>query len=297
MQKIKLIVRVIRKALDIKFSGRSTDFLTPSFGFGCLYRCLYCYMRRHKKTGVNFANNIGDLLTAVHLHAYKEQMLPSVTKPNQTDPEFITYDLSCNEDFALHGKKHHDWQRIFEFFRDHPYAKGSFATKYVPLYMTHFNPEKKIRIRFSLMPQKISDILEPNTTRIIDRIQAVNGFIECGYEVHLNFSPVVYYPNWKEDYEELFHLVNDNIDDEYKDEVLCEVIFLTHNVEMHKYNLSQGFHEAENLLWNPEIQETKISSYGGKNIRYKRHLKSTLIKKFILMHDKIIPWNKIRYIF
>ena len=65
---------------------------------------------------------------------------------------FTTYDISCNEDFCLHAK-YHQWEDIFEFFRDHPIAMGSFATKFVNKKLLSFNPEGKIRIRFSLMPE------------------------------------------------------------------------------------------------------------------------------------------------
>jgi hypothetical protein len=33
-----LIQKVIRKTMTIRPSGRSTDFISPSFGFGCVYK-------------------------------------------------------------------------------------------------------------------------------------------------------------------------------------------------------------------------------------------------------------------
>ncbi len=89
-------------------------------------------------------------------------------------------------------------------------------------------------------------------------------------------------------------MVNDYVS--YKDVVKAEVIFLTHNKDKHLYNLLNNL-PGENLLWNPELQEDKISQYGGKNIRYKHQLKSQFIKQWTDLHDKKIPWNKIRYIF
>jgi spore photoproduct lyase len=171
---------------------------------------------------------------------------------------------------------------------------GTFATKTIPVKFLYFNPEKKVRIRFSLMPQNLANDLEPNTAKIIDRIKAVDAFIESGYEVHLNFSPVVVYDNWLEDYELLFEMCNDYI--ENKAEVLAEVIFLTHNKNKHQHNLDNNL-SGENLLWTPSNQEIKTSQYGGVNIRYKHNLKSQYIKQWTDLHDKIIPWNKIRYIF
>ncbi len=135
---MKLIQTVTRKTFLIRPSGRSTDFISPSFGYGCLYNCSYCYMKRHKPTGLSVATNTGDILTELNNHAF----FTPVEKPNQTHADYTTYDISCNEDFALHHKMH-DWERIFEFFRDHPIAMGSFATKYVNPIFTNFNPEGK----------------------------------------------------------------------------------------------------------------------------------------------------------
>jgi spore photoproduct lyase len=284
-----LIKEINRNSMIIRPSGRSTDFISPSFGYGCLYNCSYCYMKRHKPQGLDIAKNTMNILTEINNHC----MFAEVDKPNQTHNSYTTYDISCNEDFALHAK-YHEWQTIFDFFKNHPVAMGSFATKYVNVDLINYNPEGKIRIRFSLIPQNISDELEPNTSKIIDRIKAIDAFIDAGYEVHINFSPVVIYDNWLKDYEYLFQMVDNYVD--YQNEVKCEVIFLTHNENKHNYNLANNI-TGESLLWNKDIQENKISQYGGKNIRYKHNLKAEYIKQWINLHDRIINWNEIRYIF
>jgi spore photoproduct lyase len=284
-----MIKSLERKSMIIRPSGRSTDYISPSFGYGCLFNCTYCYMKRHKPEGLDIAKNTMDILTEINSHSY----FADVVKPNQTHDSYITYDISCNEDFALHAK-YHDWETIFEFFKEHPIAMGSFATKYVNPVLTTFDPEGKIRIRFSLMPQNISDELEPNTSKIIDRIKAIDAFIDAGYDVHINFSPVVVYDGWLNDYEDLFDYVNTYVD--YKNSVKCEVIFLTHNINKHKYNLDNNL-TGEELLWQPHIQENKISQYGGLNIRYNHELKKEYINQWLKIHSKVIPWNIVRYIF
>jgi spore photoproduct lyase len=284
-----LIKEVKRKEMLIRPSGRSSDYITPSFGYGCLFDCSYCYMKRHLPKGLSIATNTEDILTEINSHAY----FADVEKPNQTHSEYITYDISCNEDFALHAK-YHEWKKIFTFFKDHPIAFGTFATKTIPYKFLEFNPEKKIRIRFSLMPQELSDIIEPNTAPIINRIEAIDKFIKAGYEVHVNFSPVVNYTGWKQAYMELFKLLDIYVKN--KSEVKAEVIFLTHNQRKHIYNLENNI-PGEHLLWTPEIQERKISSYGGENVRYQFELKRKMIQDFKAIHNHIIPWNSIRYIF
>jgi len=94
----------------------------------------------------------------------------------------------------------------------------------------------------------------------------------------------------------LFEGVDAIVDRKYKDQVKAEVIFLTHNRNKHQYNISNHL-TGEELLWNPQIQEDKISQYGGLNIRYKHDLKSQYINEFVQLHNEVIPWNHIRYIF
>lgn len=284
-----MITEVKRKTFTIRPSGRSTDFISPSFGYGCLYQCSYCYMKRHQPEGLTVATNINDILTEINNHA----MFAVVDKPNQTHDEYVTYDISCNEDFALH-LRYYPWEYIFDFFKDHPRAMASFATKYVNDKLLSYNAKSKVRIRFSLMPQHYSDLLEPNTSPILDRIKAIDRFIEAGYDVHINFSPVIVHDRWLEHYEYLFKQVEEHV--KHKDLVKAEVIFLTHNKSKHDYNLMYGL-KGEHLLWKPEIQENKISQYGGENIRYKHDLKKEYIKQWTELHDQIIPWNTIRYIF
>ncbi len=287
-----LINHVTRKSMIIRPSGRSTDFISPSFGHGCLYDCSYCYMKRNKPTGLSIAKNYRDILTEINSHAW----FADVEKPNQTHDEYITYDISCNEDFALHAK-YHEWRRIFDFFVIQPIAMGSFATKYVNEDFLTFNPEGKIRIRFSLMPEEYRQILEPNTSPIRDRIYAVKKFQDAGYDVHLNFSPVVVFSGWLEYYRMLFVEIDAFATIcVWKNTVKAEVIFLTHNVGKHFYNLENNI-PGENLLWKPEMQEKKISQYGGANLRYNYTLKADYIEEFKKLHHKLIPYIPIRYIF
>jgi len=69
-------------------------------------------MKRHLPKGLTIAKNPNEILTEINNHV----MFADVEKPNQTHEEYITYDISCNEDFALHHK-YHNWEMIFEFLK------------------------------------------------------------------------------------------------------------------------------------------------------------------------------------
>lgn len=285
---------VERKSMKIRESGRSTDFISPSFGHGCLYNCTYCYMKRHKPEGLSIATNTDKILEAINIH--RNTLEDKV--PNQTHTKYWTYDISCNEDFSLH-LKYHKWLKIFSFFTDSEDIMGSFATKYVNEDLLHYKcvlKDMKIRIRMSLMPEEYRQVLEPNTSSIFKRLAFINRLKEVGYDVHVNFSPVIVYPGALKLYEELFKSLDTIVDDKYKESIFAEVIFLTHNKEKHENNLINNL-SGEHLLWNPEIQRIKKSQYGGINLRYEPRLKKELINEFKQLHDSIIPYNTIRYIF
>jgi spore photoproduct lyase len=277
------------KTLSIKENGRSSDFVTPNFILSCNAGCTYCYTYRFGRNKVYINTNTDEILSKVKQHA--EALGDKI--PNQTDSKLWTYDIGCDTDICYHWKDY-DWTKVFDTFKSLPNAKAVFATKFVNNQLLKHGSEH-LRIRFSLMPQNMADMVEMNTAKMRLRIAAINRFIEHGWDVHVNFSPVIYYKNWEQDYVKLFEELDKNV--KYKDLVKSEVIFLTHNKNLHERNLEKGLTLAESHLWYPLLQEKKTSQYGGENLRYMVDFKSELITSFKQLHQRVIPWCKIRYIF
>ena len=283
------------RTLRVKDNGRSADYVTPNFIYGCLGGCRnsYCYVMRYNFEHVYINENTDQILAKIDAHAAR-QAWPKT--PNQTDFNYYTYDIGCSTDISLHWK-HYDWRAVFAHFRDHPRAKATFATKYVNDKLLDFDPRGKVRIRFSLMPQPMSDLLEPKTSPIAERLAAIPRFIEAGYDVHVNFSPIVYYEGWLDDYRRLFAQLDAAVPAAYRSIVAAEGIFLTHNTWQHQRNVGNGCTAAESVLWQPEIQEGKRSNYGSSAVRYDRRIKPRLIREWRALHDEVIPWNRMRYLF
>jgi len=282
------------RQLNIKFSGRSSDYISPTFLQGCYGGCLYCYAARHFPdkfyTKIAVSTNTSDILQAIH-----DFDTSGIIKPNQTHDEYITWDIACNADIVPFLDEINS-DEIFKYFVESKRDFATFATKFVNKKLLTYNPDRKIRVRMSLMPELASKHLEPNTASIIKRIEYMNMLYEQGYEVHINFSPIIYYPGWKSDYEELLKTIDKNINNNLKAELACEIIFLTHNEKLHQYNLDNN-KQFESVLWQPAIQENKTSSFGGDNIRYERHVKSGLLSEFITLLSRHMPYCKIRYAF
>jgi len=224
------IIKQRTKTLITRDNGRSSDAVAPNFIYGCLGGCMssYCYVGRYNHDKVYINENTADIMLSIYNWANKQEW---PKKPNQCDPEYYVIDIGCSTDVALLSK-HYNWQEVFTYFNRAAMLKSTFATKYP----TMFLPNKydlvkdKNRIRVSLMPQKYSDILEPGTDKIIDRIDEIPKLQEH-LEVHINFSPIIYTDDWLQEYKKLFSTLRSA-----GIYVKSECIFLTHNIHQHERN-------------------------------------------------------------
>lgn len=155
----------------------------------------------------------------------------------------------------------------------------TFATKYVNRALLGYDPQGRTRLRFSLMPEKMSRLVDVRTSPIAERIGAIDDFVEAGYEVNLNFGPVIYAEGWLDEYARLFDRIDQTISAKAKVQLQAEVIFLTHNAPLHEVNL-RWHSKAEEVLWRPDLQENKISGTGGENVRYKLSIKHKMAADF-----------------
>ncbi len=146
------------------------------------------------------------------------------------------------------------------------------------------------------MPERIAKVVDVRTSPIHERIAAIDDFVAAGYEVHANFSPVILYEGWEEDWRELFRQIEAGISSVARTQLKCEIIMLTHNAGLHEVNL--GWHpKAEDLLWRPDIQETKVSQGGQTNLRYRTGWKGRWLARFKDLLAAELPDCTVRYAF
>ncbi|MGY1914476.1 spore photoproduct lyase family protein [Blastococcus sp. SYSU DS0973] len=293
--KTEILVLGVRKGLATRPNGRSANFIAPGTANGCAMACAYCYVPRRK----GFANPI-TVFTNIeqitgHLRRHVARQGPK-TQPDQCDPASWVYDIGENSDCSVDALVSDNVADLVTTFRDLPTAKASFATKYVNRGLLDLDPAGRTRIRFSLMPDDDARVLDVRTSRIADRIAAVDDFVAAGYEVHLNLSPVVLRPGWEEDWGGLLERLDDELGPAAKAQAAAEVILLTHNEALHEVNL--GWHPtAEQLLWRPDLQEPKRSQNGQENVRYRADVKRAAVARVRDLVAHRAPWLDIRYAF
>jgi spore photoproduct lyase family protein len=293
--KRNVLVLGLKKSLSMRPNGRSAHFIAPSTSNGCAMACAYCYVPRRKgyANPISVFVNIEDTCRAIARHADRQGDLPA---PDQVDSEHWVYDIGENGDLSVDAAISDNVKDLVALFRRLPNAKGSFATKFVNPDLLTYDPQGKTRVRFSLLPEGVARVVDVRTSPIADRIAAVDDFVRAGYEVHLNFSPVIVYEGWEQDYQRLFEQVDAALSPAAKEQLRAEIIFLTHNKQLHEVNM-QWHPTAEDYLWTPVTQQVKRSEGGMWNLRYKVAWKQQWLARFQHLLRQHLPYCGVRYAF
>jgi spore photoproduct lyase family protein len=293
--KTETLVLGVKKSLGARPNDRSSNWIAPSTANGCAMACAYCYVPRRKgyANPITVFTNIEQITGYLRRHVARQG---PKTEPDQVDPDSWVYDIGENSDCSVDALVSDNVADLVATFRDLPTAKASFATKYVNRQLLDLDPRGRTRVRFSLMPDADARVLDVRTSRVAERIAAVDDFVAAGYEVHLNLSPVVLRDGWEDDWTALLQHLDDVLSAGTKAQAAAEVIFLTHNRNLHEVNL--GWHPlAEDSLWRPELQQPKRSQNGQENVRYRNQIKREGVRALTALIEQHAPWLRIRYAF
>lgn len=293
--KREVLVLGEKKSLSARRNERSSDWIAPSTANGCAMACAYCYVPRRKgyANPITVFANIEKILGYLERHAARQGVK---SEPNQCDPVDWVYDIGENSDCSVDAMVSDNVRDLVALFARTPNAKASFATKLVNRDLLTYEPRGRTRVRFSLMPEETSRLVDVRTSKVEDRIAALDDFVEAGYEVHLNFSPVIVHEDWLQDWAALLQQIADATTERTRAQLAAEIIFLTHNEGLHDVNL--GWHpKGEELLWRPDLQQLKRSESGQWNVRYKSAWKSRWVHQLSDLVAEKLPTCRIRYAF
>ena len=291
-----VLVLGVKTTLSHQKNGRSADYIAASVSNGCLSSCQYCYVARRKggSNPLSLYVNIEQIADAIEKHSVR---LGAKLVPNQTDPSLWTYDIGCNADLSLDAMVCDHPQYLIQRFSEMKYAKATFATKTVNEdAWLRVDPKGHTRIRYSIMPASIARYVDIRTSPIEDRMRSVNRLIDAGYEVHLNFSPIIMYggDQWRKDWLETFDQLNDILSPKAKEQLACEAFFLSHSEAVHELNM-QWNPKGEEFLWAPEIQAPKTNKEDV--LVYNWSLRRDALGWFENAVGKKLPYCPVRYSF
>ena len=234
------IIIGVRKTHKFVPNHKVSDFLVPYTSSGCIAMCMYCYL-------VCNYNKCSYLRIFVN----REEMLDKIIKvANQSDKE-LTFEIGSNSDLILENTITHNLEWTIENFNaDKGYL--TFPTKFDMVDpLLNLKNKEKVIVRMSINPEEIINRVEFGTSRLNERINAINKLKEAGYKVGILIAPIILVDNWKELYEELIKKLSEELSESVKKDAIFELIFMTYSY-VHKMINQEAFPNAINLF-NPDI--------------------------------------------
>ena len=270
----------VRKTHKFVPNHKTSDFLVPYTSSGCTAACMYCYL-------VCNYNKCAYL----RLFVNREKMLEKIIRTSETSEKELTFEIGSNSDLILENTITNNLVWTIENFKN---AKKGFLTLPTKFSMVDdildLDHRGKVIIRMSVNPKEIINRVEFGTSRLEERIEAINSLSEAGYKVGILIAPVIMVENWKTLYKELIIELDNKLSKKAKKQVFFEIIFMTYSFVHTKIN-EEAFPNAIQIY-----DKEKMQGRGKGKYMYKTDLRKEG-KQFLLeeMH-KYFKDNTIEYV-
>lgn len=261
----------------------SADFNVSFFGRGCLFDCTFCTVKAVRPSGVLIYEDIERGLAAIRHHASD--------LPDRSD--FWLYNIGQHEDFGRHTN-YRRWEHIFKFFKEHGKIKAQFSTRSYAKDLLDYDAGRRIRVGVPMVPTDLIRTFEPGTSPLHVRIRFANKLYQAGYDVFLDFSPIIIYHNWFRDYNTMLKIIDLNIDNDLKGKIDGTARFLMMNKNRHIQNTMLN-KKGRSSLWNSQQQSTtRYSFLNNVHKTYSHTLFTKLSQRFMKEINECIPWCDVK---
>ena len=193
----------IYPATDIIQDSGFSNFYYCTPILNCIYNCEYCFLQgMYSSANIVVFTNTEEVKDAV-----KKQILE-----RKYPDEPLLLSLSYNTDIlALENilpltKQWIDFANNTDDLFMEIRTKSGLTSSFNKL-----KPSKKILFAWTLSPNNIIQKYEHKTPLLERRIMSIQKIVDSGWPVRLSFDPILIYPNWKEDYKQMFERIKETI--------------------------------------------------------------------------------------
>ena len=256
-----------------------SDFLVPYTSSGCTASCMYCYLV------CNY-----NKCSYLRLFVNREQMLDKIIKTaNKAENDYV-FEIGSNSDLILENTITKNLVWTIENFKKSKKGKLTFPTKFDMVdSILNIDHQGKIIIRMSVNPEEIINKVEFGTSRLDERIGAINKLVEAGYKVGILVAPIILVDNWKIIYTDLFKKLSKRLTEKAKKQIFFEFIFMTYSY-IHKMINHDAFPNAI------ELYDKEIMTMRGKGkYTYNQFVRQEGEKHFRGLMEKYFFRNEIIY--
>lgn len=274
------LIIATRKTHKYVENHKVSDYLVPYTSSGCIAMCMYCYL-------VCNYNKCAYL----RLFVNREYMLDKLKKTANKADKNLVFEIGSNSDLILENTITGNLEWTIENFKDSSKGKITFPTKFDMVDpILDLNHNGKVIVRMSLNPEEIINRVEFGTSRLKNRIMAINKLVEAGYEVGILIAPIILVDDWKILYENLLKELLEQLTKKAKKEVFFELIFMTYSFVHNAIN-HEAFPNAIEL-YNKE----QMTGRGRGKYAYKTQIKEDAKKYMLHLMKEYFPNNEIKYI-
>ena len=119
----------------------------------------------------------------------------------------------------------------------------------------------------SVNPEYIINNVEFGTSKLKDRIDAINKLADADYEIGILIAPVIFVENWENLYNDLIIYLFDNLNKKAKEKIFFEIIFMTYSYVHNAIN-KEAFPNSINIY-----DKDKMTVRGRGKYMYKSDYK------------------------
>lgn len=269
-----------RKTHKYVENHKISDYLVPYTSSGCTAMCMYCYL-------VCNYNKCAYL----RLFVNREEMLDKLINTANKSEKELTFEIGSNSDLVLENTITHNLEWTIEKFGQNNRGYITFPTKFAYVdSLLNLKHNGRTIIRMSVNPEEIIQKVEFGTSRLKDRIEAINKLKSAGYKIGILVAPVIFVANWKELYKGLIERLKRELSEEVKKDVFFEVIFMTYSYVHTKIN-AEAFPNAINLY-----DREHMTGRGKGKYMYKQEIRTDGEKYLRELLNKNFPNNEIIYV-
>ena len=227
----------VRKTHKFIENHKTSDFLVPYTSSGCTAMCMYCYL-------VCNYNKCAYL----RLFVNREEMLNKIIKTSEKSEKDLVFEIGSNSDLILENSITNNLIWTIENFANTKKGKLTFPTKFNMVDdLLSLNHNQKVIIRMSVNPEEIINKVEFGTSRLKERVQAINKLADAEYPIGILIAPVIFVENWKILYLELIKYLSENLNEKVKNKAFFEIIFMTYSYVHNAIN-TEAFPNAIKLF-------------------------------------------------
>ena len=179
------------------------NYFVINFASNCPMDCSYCYLQEYlaDNSQLKVFSNIDDLIEEADRVLSKHRGLFFRVGTGE-----ITDSLALEPYIGM-------VEELIPYFVEQPNVLLELKTKSDCVdSLLSFDPKGRIVVAWSMNPQKVIDQNENDTASLSERLAAARRCQEGGYRLGFHFDPMIEYPGWETDYQEMLEAVFASID-------------------------------------------------------------------------------------